>query len=113
MIEKLDEYQEESAKTMKEMSKEDADKYCSMQLASETGELSGMIAKHYYHGKVFDVENCKEELSDILWFISNLARVNGFKMSEIATYNIEKLRKRHGEKYNQSHYTGQNDSIVR
>lgn len=105
MIIYLDDYQEKAVATMKKgVSKEEMDKYCCMKLAEEIGELSGMVAKHYVHGKPFDHENLKEEISDQMWYLANLAYNNGLKLSEIATFNIEKLKKRHGENYNPNFY---------
>jgi NTP pyrophosphatase (non-canonical NTP hydrolase) len=108
MISSLDDYQGLAYTTAKkDMAKREMDMYCCMKLAEEAGELNGMIAKHYFHGKGFDVDNCKEELGDILWYVANLAKVNGFTLSEIATFNIDKLKKRHGDSYNRKHYTNE------
>lgn len=105
MIEKLDDYQKEAAKTMKPMDVKDTNIYCSMKSCEESGEISSLISKHYFHGKPLSLEKIKDELSDNLFYIANLAKNNGFTLSEIATHNIEKLRKRHGEKYNPEFYT--------
>lgn len=105
MITELDHYQQEAIKTRKPMSKADMDQYCTMKLCEEVGEITSIIAKHYYHGKEFNREDLKSELGDLAWYLTNLAYNNGFTLSEIATYNIEKLRQRHGEKYRQDFYT--------
>lgn len=104
MIEKLDEYQEEAIKTMKPMSLSDSNKYMCIKIAEETGEICQLISKFEFHGKPFTQEDIKNELSDLSWYIANLAHSHGIKLSEVATYNIEKLRKRHGEKYNAEFY---------
>ena len=105
MITELDDYQQQAIKTMKEMGLEETNKYCALKLCEEAGEVSSVVAKHYYHGKPFDRDNLKEELSDLTWYIANMAYANGFTFSEIATSNIDKLRKRHGEKYNNEFYS--------
>ncbi len=104
MITELNEYQQEAVKTIKKMDLEETNKYCALKLCEEAGEVASLIAKHYYHGKPLDSVNIKEELSDLMWYVANMAKTNGFTLSEIATYNIEKLRQRHGEKYNQEFY---------
>jgi NTP pyrophosphatase (non-canonical NTP hydrolase) len=104
MIDGLDEYQREAIKTMKEMTLEETNKYCGLLMSEETGEINRLIVKHYYHGKDLKIEDLKGELSDVLWGIANLAHANGLTLSEIATFCIEKARKRHGEKYNQLYY---------
>jgi len=109
LIELFDVYQSEAAKTFKpELAADvkEAMKYLALKLSEEVGEINGPIAKHLYHGKSLDTENIKEEISDCLWYLANIANIFGFKLSEVATYNIEKLRKRHGENYNKKHYIG-------
>lgn len=104
-MEKFDDYQQEAIKTMKPgMSLPEMNKYFAMKFCEESGEVSGMLAKHYVHDRKFDSDNLKEELSDLLWNLANMAYFNGFKLSEIAQLNIEKLRKRHGESYNGEYY---------
>lgn len=104
MITELNYYQQEAIKTRKDMEVSEMNKYCSLKLCEEAGEIASLIAKHYYHGKPLQAQDIKEELSDIMWYVANMADVNGFTLSEIATTNIDKLRKRHGEKYNRQYY---------
>lgn len=105
MIIELDVYQKEACKTMKKgLTDQIYNMYYCMKMSEELGELSGMLAKHYVHGKDKDDENLKEELSDLMFYIANMAATNGLTLSEIATFNIAKLRKRHGDSYNQSFY---------
>ncbi len=106
-IEYLDQYQEEAFKTFKgdlANNRDEALKYLALKIAEETGEITGPIAKHFYHGKPLDLEELKDELSDQMWYISNMAKTCDFTLSEVATHNIEKLRKRHGEKYKKEYY---------
>ncbi len=110
LIELLDAYQEESGKTFKpELAADvkEAMKYLGLKLSEEVGEINGPIAKHLYHGKNLDLDNVAEEIGDALWYLANLANVLGFKLSDIATRNIDKLRQRHGEKYRKEHYVQQ------
>jgi NTP pyrophosphatase (non-canonical NTP hydrolase) len=104
MITELNDYQQEAIKTIKEMELKETNKYCAMKLCEEAGEVTSLIAKHYYHGKPFERDNLKKEMGDVLWYIAGMAHANGFTLSEIATANIEKLRERHGEKYNHEFY---------
>lgn len=64
-------------------------------LICETGEIGDEIKKQLYHGHEIDSEQIKDELSDVLWYMSNLARKYGLSMSEIAKHNIKKLEKRY------------------
>jgi NTP pyrophosphatase (non-canonical NTP hydrolase) len=104
-ITELDVYQQEAIKTLKPMTERDSKTYCAIKLCTEAGEAAQLIAKHIFHGKELNKEALKDELSDTLWYLANFAYINDFSLSEIATYNIEKLRKRHGETYNKEFYT--------
>lgn len=115
MIERLDDYQAEALKTVKPgMSQDHADflKYLCMKLAEETGEVIEPIVKHLYHGKPLNKEDVAKELGDLSWYLSNIASAFGFSLSQIATWNIEKLRARHGETYRPEFYNpGENNSV--
>lgn len=67
----------------------------SMGLAGESGELIDILKKHVYHGHALDMEAAKKELGDVLWYVAVLASELGFKLSEVAEANIEKLEKRY------------------
>lgn len=66
--------------------------YVQLSLAGETGELLGYIGKAIRDGRKPDYEqHIKKELGDVLWNVAMLALDNGWKMSDIATSNINKL----------------------
>lgn len=83
--------------------------YCG--LAEECGELNGVVAKFIrkhlgrsHHELEFvpeckeEVEACKKriagELGDVLWFVSEIATLNGLRITEIMEANIKKLTNR-------------------
>lgn len=69
-------------------------------IAGEAGELIDPIKKAMFYGKPLDVENIREELGDLVWYVAAAAcRALGCTLEELATANIEKLRKRYPEKY--------------
>lgn len=65
-------------------------------LSAEVGEISADYQR-YFRGD-FDyatVENrLEKELGDVLWYLSELAYVHGYKLEDIALSNITKLAKR-------------------
>lgn len=63
--------------------------------AGEVGETLDMIKKHYGHGQPLDRLKLKKEFGDAKWYPANLERSFGFKSSEVAQTNIDKLRARH------------------
>lgn len=76
--------------------------YCSLGLAGESGEVVELTKKLLRDDRLQLTEDRKElfkgELGDVLWYIANLAKALGFTLEEVAEYNIQKLKKRHGVK---------------
>lgn len=69
-------------------------------LTGEAGECGDLIKKEVFHGHPADVESVKKELGDTLHYIAGLATLYGLTLEEVATANIEKLRKRYPEGFN-------------
>jgi NTP pyrophosphatase (non-canonical NTP hydrolase) len=72
--------------------------YLSMGLAGETGEVIEKI-KHIIRDADGVVgqearEGVKKEMGDVLWYLSQLARILGISFDDIASANIEKLADR-------------------
>jgi NTP pyrophosphatase (non-canonical NTP hydrolase) len=74
--------------------------YPMMLLHEEAGELSSQFTKVKLRGddKHIDVAAAKKELGDCLWSIAEIATQLGFKLSDVAKTNIDKLagRQRRG-----------------
>lgn len=98
----FDEYQELTGRTRSESCDT---VYVAAKLPIEAGEAAQLAIKEHYHGKMPNLAQLEEELGDTLWYLSQLAADYGFSLEEIAQANIEKLRQRHGERYNVAHYT--------
>jgi NTP pyrophosphatase (non-canonical NTP hydrolase) len=64
-------------------------------LAEEVGEVTGLVKKAEYHARAMDRDALRKELGDVMWYVAAIAEWYGFTLSEIATANIEKLRKRY------------------
>lgn len=67
-----------------------------MGLLEEAGEVAGIFKRLLRGDYSPDVATTKlhKELGDILWYLSQVAYDNGFKLSEIAASNIDKLESR-------------------
>ena len=105
------EYQEATKRTWKPTSNIHFDMlYLAAGLASEAGEVVGLIKKHTMHGKVLSVNDVEEELGDTLWYASRLAGMLGLDLSHIMKVNIEKLDARHGDQDPDKFYTITDDS---
>src|SRR5438045_7460690 len=74
--------------------------YQTLGLAGEAGEVANIVKKiQRDHGGVLNDEirgKLKDELGDVLWYISACADELGITLTEIAEYNVNKLAKRHG-----------------
>lgn len=71
-------------------------------LGGEAGEVLDHIKKHVYHGHPLDREYVKKELGDLLWYIAAEADAVELTLEEVATANIEKLRKRYPDGFSKA-----------
>jgi NTP pyrophosphatase (non-canonical NTP hydrolase) len=76
--------------------------YPTLGLAGEAGEVANIVKKiqRDHGGEITDETRVKlkDELGDVLWYISACADELGLTLAEIAEYNVEKLAKRHRRK---------------
>lgn len=63
--------------------------------SGEVGELVDAIKKHVIYQKPLDVENVKEELGDLLFYMSNLMQSVGLSFEEVLQHNVNKLSVRY------------------
>lgn len=70
-----------------------------MALMIEIGELCDPIKKHLIYGKELDIENLKEELGDIEFYLEAIRQNLGISRKETLECNIQKLNKRYPEGY--------------
>ena len=73
--------------------------YPTLGLAGEAGEVANIVKKiqRDFGGVINDDTRAKlkDELGDVLWYISACADELGLTLDEIAEYNVEKLARRH------------------
>ena len=60
-------------------------------VSTEANELLDAIKKHTIYQKPLDVENVKEELGDLLFYMSNLMQSVGLSFEEVLQHNVDKL----------------------
>jgi NTP pyrophosphatase (non-canonical NTP hydrolase) len=65
-------------------------------LAGETGSVHTLYKKRLRDGDQFTGfrEKVKEELGDILWYLTAIANIEGLSLSDIAVHNLEKTTSR-------------------
>lgn len=95
----FEEYQSEARSTAlypRRMSNLD---YPTLGLAGEAGEVANIVKKiqRDNDGMITDEirGKLKDELGDVLWYISACADELGLTLNEIAEFNVSKLAKRH------------------
>ena len=64
-------------------------------VSTEAGELLDAFKKHVIYQKPLDVENVKEELGDLLFYMSNLMQSVGLSFKDVLQHNIDKLSVRY------------------
>lgn len=73
--------------------------YPTLGLAGEAGEVANIVKKiqRDLGGQITEEVRgkLKDELGDVLWYISACADELGLTLTEIAEFNVDKLAKRH------------------
>ncbi|MBP9664153.1 MAG: nucleoside triphosphate pyrophosphohydrolase family protein [Pyrinomonadaceae bacterium] len=94
------EYQSEASQTAHYPKRMSNLEYPTLGLAGEAGEVANIVKKiQRDHAGVINDDirgQLKDELGDVLWYISACADELGLTLEEIAEYNVNKLAKRHG-----------------
>jgi NTP pyrophosphatase (non-canonical NTP hydrolase) len=70
-------------------------------IAGEAGEIADSVKKVVFHGHDLQVEELLKECGDELWYIANASRVLKTKLSKVAEMNINKLKKRYPEGFDE------------
>jgi NTP pyrophosphatase (non-canonical NTP hydrolase) len=96
----FDEYQAEASQTALYPRRMENLEYPTLGLAGEAGEVANIVKKIQRDNAGIlndDVRaKLKDELGDVLWYISACADELGLSLREIAEFNVNKLAKRHG-----------------
>lgn len=81
-------------------------------LMTEVGEFATALKKHIFYGKPLDIQNLKEELGDLLWYIALGCSVLKCNMADVMEANISKLRARYPEKFTDFHAADENRDLA-
>ena len=97
----FDEYQDAASVTALYPKRLSNLEYPTLGLAGEAGEVANIVKKiqRDFGGEITDETRAKlkDELGDVLWYISACADELGLTLEEIAEFNVGKLAKRHGK----------------
>ncbi|HEY0757068.1 MAG TPA: nucleoside triphosphate pyrophosphohydrolase family protein [Ktedonobacteraceae bacterium] len=64
-------------------------------IAGEGGEIVDLVKKVLYHEHELDTSALREEVGDLLWYITLLCETAGFTLTDAMQANVEKLRQRY------------------
>lgn len=88
-------YQQESRKTWSEIPTDHPIVYPTLGLTNEAGEVAGKIKKIFRDkgGQITpeDREALKQELGDVLWYLTQICTELGLTLEEVAEANLTKL----------------------
>ena len=68
-------------------------------MLTEIGELADIFKKNLAYNKDIDWANVREEIGDLMWYISNFCTAHEYDLGKILDVNIEKLSARYPEKF--------------
>lgn len=95
----FEEYQDEAKQTALYPNRLQNLEYPTLGLTGEAGEVANIVKKiqRDFGGVITDEirAKLKDELGDVLWYISACADELGLTLKEIAEFNVAKLSKRH------------------
>lgn len=95
----FEEYQTEASATALYPRRMSNLEYPTLGLAGEAGEVANIVKKiQRDHSGIINDEiraKLKDELGDVLWYISACADELGLTLAEVAEFNVQKLAKRH------------------
>lgn len=81
-------------------------------ISGEAGELLDAVKKHWAYGKPLDVKNVREELGDLMFYITAMMLVQNIALAEILQENADKLDKRYPAGYTDKAAGERADKIV-
>lgn len=90
----MDVYQESGKRFIPNITQEQAKYHALHGLSAEVGELHGIYQKSF-QGHEMSEEHLKKETGDILWFLAEYCTAMGWKLSDVARLNLDKLDKRY------------------
>ncbi|NLD84257.1 MAG: nucleoside triphosphate pyrophosphohydrolase family protein [Clostridiales bacterium] len=73
-----------------------------MGLCGEAGEAIDLVKKHLAQGHPLDRERLAQELGDVAWYLAETAHAIGYSLNDIFAMNIEKLKKRYPDGFEES-----------
>ena len=64
-------------------------------IAGEAGEIADLLKKARHKGVGFDIDEMRDELGDLLWYLTRMCGLFDVSLDELAELNMRKLAVRH------------------
>ncbi len=91
----FDEYEKAAMRTADPTTQAKALTLSALGICGEGGEFADLVKKHVFHEHQLPYDKLKEELGDILWYVTRACNVLGTTLEIVAAGNVEKLRQRY------------------
>ena len=78
-------------------------------VAEEAAEIMSVVRKFVFHGKPFDLADFAAESGDLTWFLANLWRLVGIRLSDVMSANKIKLNHRYPNGRNKNYKLNNRD----
>lgn len=79
--------------------KEDLIEHMAYGLVTESSEILDALKKHKFYKRDLNIQNIKEEIGDIMWYMYQLLEEIGYSPEDCRRDNIWKLQKRYPDKF--------------
>ena len=73
--------------------------HASLGMETESGEVADIMKRHLFYGTDIDPIHVKEEIGDLLWYVSLALDAIDSSFDEVMEMNIRKLEIRYPEKF--------------
>lgn len=78
--------------------------YPAAKVGVEGSEYAQIVLKHVYHHKTLNKAALMDEAADVLWYLAVSLLQHDIDFSSVVDHSLEKIKKRHGNKYNPEYY---------
>lgn len=99
MLTVLEEYQRQVSLNCREKPGVDRLLHCVIGLGEEAGEVLGVVKKSQFKDRSLDPAILKDEMGDVLWYLSAIASLFGWTVEDLARGSIDKLSIRYPDSY--------------
>lgn len=92
----LETYRQDVLRTVRpDMSPRDGLLLGALGLSGEAGEVADALKKALFHGHPIETEALRDELGDVLWYVTFLCHTLGLSVTDVMAANVAKRQRRY------------------